>query len=83
VLHLETWLTNIRNENELLKKLINEKQLIIEHRDYAIDQQRELLKGQAEQIDLMKGRLQQQDEENTTVQSTLDKRYRKADQVFK
>jgi hypothetical protein len=83
VLNLQTSLANISNEHEVLQKLINEQQAIIEHRDRVMDQQRELLKGRVEEIDLLKGRLQQQDEETTTVQSTLDKRYRKADQVFK
>jgi hypothetical protein len=79
VLNLETSLKDISNENELLKKLINEKQLIIEWRDRVMDQQRKLLKGRAEVIDLLKGRLPQQVEGTTT----LDKQYIQADQVFK
>jgi hypothetical protein len=83
VLYLETSLKDIRNEKAVLKKLTIEKQHIIEFGDLVMDQQRKLLKERAEEINLLKGRLQQQDEATTTLQSTLDKRYKKADQVFK
>ena len=73
----------ILNANERLEQALIQKQLEVEQRDRVMREQSNVLRVRDELIGLLKGKEHRQDEEITTLQSTLNERERSVEKVLK